>query len=175
MEYFHHSPGSACALSQFFHPSCLAVGNPLSAFCHYRLVAFQEEHLYIFKKILQSFNSKNCQENQILRIASSANTEISSFNIGFLLYSMNYLFFKNIFKKQFGTCKTLITFFLFSQVVLCISVDVSQDYNQVENVIKQVRGWANWNSPMCLTFDLFLPFCYVAWNGHNFSIGLIVL
>jgi hypothetical protein len=24
--------------------------------------------------------------------------------------------------------------------VLCISVDVSQDYNQVENVIKQVRG-----------------------------------
>lgn len=25
-------------------------------------------------------------------------------------------------------------------MVLCISVDVSQDYNQVENVIKQVRG-----------------------------------
>lgn len=26
-----------------------------------------------------------------------------------------------------------------SQVVLCISVDVSSDYNQVESVIKQVR------------------------------------
>ena len=42
-----------------------------------------------------------------------------------------------------GVSQVLIPFLLFSsfeQVVLCISVDVSQDYNQVENVIKQVRG-----------------------------------
>lgn len=30
---------------------------------------------------------------------------------------------------------------ILSQVVLCISVDVSSDYNQVESVIKQVRRY----------------------------------
>lgn len=34
-----------------------------------------------------------------------------------------------------------------TQVVLCISVDVSSDYSQVESVIKQVMlpSWQQWN------------------------------
>ena len=44
------------------------------------------------------------------------------------------------FPTEFFFLYPFLLFSSFEQVVLCISVDVSQDYNQVENVIKQVRG-----------------------------------
>lgn len=67
----------------------------------------------------------------------------------------------------------LIALVSFRQVVLCISVDVSQDYSQVENVIKQVRGWADCSESMCLL--LFSPFLWVVGNRYILLAGSVVV
>lgn len=54
---------------------------------------------------------------------------------------------------------------ILTQVVLCISVDVSSDYNQVESVIKQVRlhCWQEHNMvDDGRRTDLTSPFCHCA-------------
>lgn len=59
-------------------------------------------------------------------------------------------------------------------MVLCISVDVSQDYSQVENVIKQVRGWAIAGTHS-LAFQLVLPVLVCGWELTSISGTLIVV